>query len=97
MQAQASGSFLGSVVDLRDGYIHFSSRHQVSETARKHFTGQSGLMLLAISASALGDQLKWEPSRGGQLFPHLYAALPASAVVRAKALTYNPEGDVDLM
>lgn len=79
--AQAAGEFRGSAVDLADGYVHFSTAEQVVETAARHFAGQSGLMMLAIDADQLGDDLRWEPSRGGALFPHLYANLPVTAVV----------------
>ncbi|MBI5201816.1 MAG: DUF952 domain-containing protein [Elusimicrobia bacterium] len=78
----ASGSFAGSPDDVRDGFIHFSTAAQVKETAAKHFANAPELVLAEIDDSALGTALKWEPSRGGQLFPHLYAALPAAAVVR---------------
>lgn len=80
LAAEAAGIFRGSGVDERDGFIHFSTASQLAETAAKHFAGQSDLMLLAIDAQGLGDKLKWEPSRGGDLFPHLYAALPLAAV-----------------
>jgi uncharacterized protein (DUF952 family) len=78
--AESAGLFAGSVVDARDGFIHFSTAAQVRETAARHFAGQSDLLLVAIEAAALGDALRWEPSRGGDLFPHLYGALPLSAV-----------------
>jgi len=79
-EAQARGRYEGSAVDRRDGYIHFSTAAQVAETARRHFAEQDGLLLLAVDADALGAALRWEPSRGGDLFPHLYAPLAASAV-----------------
>jgi uncharacterized protein (DUF952 family) len=78
--AEAAGTFAGSAVDARDGFIHFSTAAQVRETAARHFAGQRDLLLVAIDASALGDALRWEPSRGGALFPHLYGPLPLSAV-----------------
>lgn len=78
--AEASGLFEGSAVDLADGYIHFSTAAQAQETARKHFAGQADLVLLEIEADDLGSALVWEPSRGGDLFPHLYEALSASRV-----------------
>jgi len=84
--AEAAGEFRGSPVDDRDGFIHFSTASQLAETAAKHFAGQSGLMLIAVDADALGGQLKWERSRGGELFPHLYAALPLAAVRWARPL-----------
>lgn len=82
-QACKSGQLRGAPVDLADGYIHFSTREQLAETAAKHFAGQHDLRLLAIETDRLPDAaaLKWEPSRGGALFPHLYGALPISAVV----------------
>lgn len=79
--ARAAGEFRGSAVDLADGYVHFSTAEQVVETAARHFAGRRGLMLLAIDATRLGEDLRWEPSRGGALFPHLYASLPLHAVV----------------
>lgn len=80
--AQAAGRFDGSAIDLHDGYIHFSTAEQAQETARRHFHGQGELVVLAIEADDLGAGLRWEPSRGGALFPHLYGALDA-ALVRA--------------
>lgn len=73
--ALETGSFEGAEIDLADGYIHFSTAEQMRETAAKHFAGREGLVLIAIEADALGDDLKWEPSRGGALFPHLYRPL----------------------
>jgi uncharacterized protein (DUF952 family) len=84
--AEQAGHYRGSAVDSRDGFIHFSNASQVAETAARHFAGQIDLMLIAIDADALGGALKWEPSRGGDLFPHLYADLPLTAVLWAKPL-----------
>ena len=84
--AEAAGVFDGAPVDLADGYIHFSTAEQAAETAAKHFAGQADLLLVAVDAAALGPALKWEPSRGGALFPHLYAPLALSAVAWAKPL-----------
>jgi uncharacterized protein (DUF952 family) len=84
--AKAEGVFRGASIDLADGYIHFSSPEQVEETAAKHFAGQSDLLLVAIDAGKLGDALKWEVSRGGALFPHLYAPLSFDAVVKVSPL-----------
>lgn len=84
--AEAAGVFVGSDVDRRDGYIHFSTAAQVGETARRHFAGRTGLTLLAVDATRLGDALRWEPSRGGDLFPHLYGDLPTDAVTRVAEL-----------
>ena len=78
--AQAAGEFRGSADDLRDGYIHFSTRAQLEGTAAKHYRGREDLLVLAVSSAALGDALRWEPARNEQLFPHLYAPLPVSAV-----------------
>ena len=88
--AEAAGEFQGSEHDLRDGFIHFSTARQSRETAAKHFAGQSDLVLIAVDTSGLGDALKWEPSRGGDLFPHLYDALPVSA---AKSVVDLPLGN----
>ena len=71
-----SGSFTGSPVDAADGFIHFSTAAQLHATAAKHFHGVKDLLLVAVESDALGAALKWEPSRGGDLFPHLYAPLP---------------------
>lgn len=71
---------LGAPVDLADGFIHFSTRDQVAETAAKHFAGESPLRLVGVDADELGDALKWEPSRGGALFPHLYRPLSEADV-----------------
>src|SRR5690348_3560632 len=91
--AETAGSYRGSAHDVRDGYIHFSTAAQLAETARKYFSGVPGLVLLAVDVEALesalpslAEKLRWEPSRGGDLFPHLYADLPASAVHSAIAI-----------
>ena len=84
--AEHEGLYRGSAIDTRDGFIHFSTASQLAETARRHFAGQSDLMLVAADSDALGPALKWEPSRGGELFPHLYAALPCAAVRWARQL-----------
>ena len=78
--AEAERAFGGSADDARDGFIHFSTADQLAETAAKHFAGQPDLILVAVDAERLGAQLKWEPSRGGALFPHLYGPLPLDAV-----------------
>lgn len=85
----AAGHTLGAPIDLADGYIHFSTADQVVETAAKHFAGVEGLSLLAVEADTLGDALKWEPSRGGALFPHLYRALRVEDVVWTKPLPFD--------
>ena len=90
--AMTAGLYEGSAHDRRDGFIHFSSAGQVRETAAKHFAGQAGLVLLTVDPALLGSALKWEPSRGGALFPHLYAPLLASAVVDVQALPLGDDG-----
>lgn len=90
--ALASGKYLGSADDNRDGFIHFSTAEQLAGTARKHFAGQLDLLLIAVDPAALGEALKWEASRGGALFPHLYAALPASAALWVRDLPLATDG-----
>jgi uncharacterized protein (DUF952 family) len=90
--AERAGEFAGAPVDLADGYIHFSTADQVAETAAKHFAGQHNLVLVAVAADALGAALKWEPSRGGALFPHLYGKLPFNAVRWVKPLPLSADG-----
>lgn len=91
-KAKAAGIFEGAAIDLSDGYIHFSTASQARETAARHFAGQNDLLLVAVDGDALGDTLVYEPSRGGDLFPHLYAALPLSAVLWEKPLPLGPDG-----
>jgi uncharacterized protein (DUF952 family) len=95
-EAERVGTFTGAPVDLADGFIHFSSAAQVAETAAKHFSDQRDLLLVAVSADALGDALRWETSRGGALFPHLYASLPLAAVRSVVPLTTSPDGVVQI-
>jgi uncharacterized protein (DUF952 family) len=94
--AQAAGVFAGTLHDQRDGYIHFSASHQVVETAARHYAGATDLVLLSISSDALAqlrpDALKWEISRGGARFPHLYASLPVEAVRRVEELPLGSDG-----
>jgi len=90
--AQAAGVYAGSAHDRRDGFIHFSTAAQVAETAAKHFAGQADLVLLAVDPGRFGDVLKWEASRGGALFPHLYGPLPADAVIRIDDLPRDANG-----
>jgi uncharacterized protein (DUF952 family) len=85
-EAERAGLFHGAGIDARDGFIHFSTAAQVRETAAKHFAGVENLMLVAVDADALDWALKWEASRGGELFPHLYGALPLAAVLWAMPL-----------
>ena len=91
-EAEAKGRFDGAPVDLADGYIHFSTAAQVRETAVKHFSGEADLLLIGVDPGRLGGALKWEPSRGGQLFPHLYGPLDLGAVIFAEALPVGPSG-----
>lgn len=91
-EAEAAGVFKGASVDRADGFIHFSTAEQAPETAAKWFAGRGDLTLAAIDAEALGDDLRWEPSRGGALFPHLYAPLPMSAVLWSRPLPLGADG-----
>jgi uncharacterized protein (DUF952 family) len=84
--ALEAGVFLGSPIDLKDGFIHFSTGDQWRETLEKHFAGQTDLVLVAVEAEALGADLKWEVSRGGALFPHLYAHLPTALAVSVESI-----------
>jgi len=90
--AERAGAFHGAPIDIADGYIHFSTAAQVAETAARHFAGVSGLVLVAVDADALGAALRFEPSRGGALFPHLYGPLPMAAVLWAKPLPLGTQG-----
>lgn len=90
--AQASGTFEGSADDRRDGFIHFSTAAQAAETAAKHYAGKKDLLVLFVDAAKLTAPLKWEVSRGEQLFPHLYGALPAAAVTRVEKLPLAADG-----
>jgi uncharacterized protein (DUF952 family) len=90
--AERAGVFLGAGVDATDGYIHFSTAAQAPETAARHFGGQDDLVLVAVDAQALGEALRYEPSRGGDLFPHLYAPLRLDAVRWVRPLPLGPDG-----
>src|SRR5580704_16730856 len=90
--AEREGLFRGSAVDFADGYIHFSTAAQAAATAAKHFAGMSGLVIAAVAAEDLGAALKWETSRGGAVFPHLYGALPLTAVRSVKPLRLDDDG-----
>jgi uncharacterized protein (DUF952 family) len=90
--AERKGLYRGAPIDQSDGFIHFSTGAQAAETAARHFAGVSGLNLVAVDAGKLGAALKWEPSRGGELFPHLYGALPLSAVIWVKPLPCGVDG-----
>ncbi len=89
---EAVGRYQGSADDKRDGFIHFSSQDQVQATAAKHFAGQDDLVLLSVDADALGTALRWEPSRGGAEFPHLYGPLQLAHVIEAQPLPLGPDG-----
>lgn len=91
-EAERAGVFRGAPVDLADGFIHFSTAEQAVETAAKHFAGQGDLLLVAVDAAALGPALRWEPSRGGALFPHLYGDMPLTDVRWVKPLPLGPDG-----
>jgi uncharacterized protein (DUF952 family) len=89
-RAVDEGRYAGSPVDVADGFIHFSTAAQARETAARHFAGQDDLVLVQIDAARLpADALKWEPSRGGALFPHLYTPLPVSAALRVDPLPWD--------
>lgn len=90
--AKARGFYDGSADDSRDGFIHFSTRRQARTSTAKHRAGEDGLVLLAVDATALGDDLRWERSRGSRLFPHLYGELPTAAVRSATAIPLSAEG-----
>ena len=90
--AEQAGVFTGAPVDIADGFIHFSTAAQVADTAAKHFAGQHDLLLIAVDPAKLGDNLKWEPSRGGALFPHLYAPLMLTAVIAVVPLPLGADG-----
>jgi uncharacterized protein (DUF952 family) len=91
-RAIEAGAFAGAPADLQDGYIHLSSAGQVVATAAKHFAYQDNLLLIAVDAGRLGEDLKWERSRGGALFPHLYGSLELNAVLSAEPLPLGPDG-----
>ena len=95
--AQASGRFEGAPVDLADGFVHFSTADQALETAAKHFAGQRDLILIALDADAFGDKMVWEPSRGGQLFPHLYRAFLTTETLWARPLPMRADGSHDFV
>lgn len=92
-EAVTRGAYAGSPVDHRDGFIHLSDDSQVVETAARHFSGQADLVLVAFDAAQLGASLRWEPSRGGALFPHYYGPLPTTAALWVEPLTLDRAGD----
>jgi len=89
--AKSEGRFYGSSDDLRDGFIHFSAGHQVAETLAKHYAGQEDLVLLSVDPDRLGSALKWEKSRGGDLFPHLYGPLELKAIIAEAPLLLDED------
>lgn len=95
-QAHTAGVFTGSPDDLRDGFVHLSTREQLSGTAARHFAGADDLLLVAFDAASLGPRLKWEASRGGALFPHLYAALPTALAIWCVPLRAGADGVPDV-
>ena len=90
--ALAAGAYAGSAVDLADGYIHMSTAAQLAETARRHYAGRRELVLVEVDLALLGAALKWEPSRGGDLFPHLFAPLPARTDAPQRGLSVDADG-----
>ena len=95
-QMRRDGAFGGSPADIADGYIHLSCGSQLAATLDKHFSGVDGLMLAAVDLSRLGDTVRWEPARGGQLFPHIYGHLPVEAVVSVAPLERTVDGAIRL-
>jgi uncharacterized protein (DUF952 family) len=95
-EAERQGVYRGSADDARDGFIHFSLASQVAETARKHFAGESGLLLIEVDADALGQALRWERSRNDELFPHLYGELDLGAVSAVHDMPVRSDGTHDI-
>ncbi|THD36541.1 MAG: DUF952 domain-containing protein [Sphingomonas sp.] len=96
VRALETNSFAGAPVDIADGFIHLSSAAQLTETVDHHFAGQHDLWIAAVDLEALGDAVKWEPSRGGALFPHIYGAMPLEVVVAYSPLERHEDGSVRL-
>ena len=90
--ARAAGAYGGSAVDRADGYIHMSTAAQLAETARRHYAGRDGLVLVEVATAKLGESLRWEAARGGALFPHVYGPLPLSAALSERALSVRDDG-----
>jgi uncharacterized protein (DUF952 family) len=95
-EAERQGVFHGSADDVRDGFIHFSTASQLEETVAKHFSGQSGLLLIEVDGEVLGPGLRWERSRNDELFPHLYGELDLGAVTAVCELPARPDGSHDI-
>lgn len=93
-QARGAGVYEGSAIDRADGYIHLSAAAQLGETARRHYAGRRDLVLVAVDLAALGEAVRWEASRGGELFPHLYASLPLSAAAAERRLSVREDGEL---
>jgi uncharacterized protein (DUF952 family) len=96
LEQSRDGVFQGMPIDKADGYCHLSTASQLRDTLSLHFRGQHGLLILAVRSYDLGTKLLWEPSRGGQLFPHYYGYLPLSAVAWTAAVSVGPNGEVEL-
>ncbi|WP_174274586.1 DUF952 domain-containing protein [Sphingomonas bacterium] len=96
MAALEQGRFRGAPIDLGDGYVHLSTAAQLAETIDRHFAGQTGLHVAAVDLEALGDAVKWEASRGGQSFPHLYGALTLETILAYGPLEREPDGAIRL-
>jgi uncharacterized protein (DUF952 family) len=94
--ARSAEAYFGMPIDDTDGFLHFSTASQLRETLSKHFFGQGDLVLLEVDAQAIGTPLRWEPSRGGDLFPHLYAPLPLVAITRQASIAVDADGSVNL-
>lgn len=93
--ARAAGAFPTMPIDIEDGFVHFSTATQLADTLRRHFAGQGDLVVFAVRAADLAD-LRWEPSRGGQLFPHAYGELPATAIGQTTSVSVGNDGAVSL-
>ena len=94
--SEAAGTFLGMPIDHADGYVQFSQATQLRDTLRLHFAGQSDLTLFAVRTEALGERLRWEPSRGGQLFPHVFGVVPMAAIAHCSSIAVGADGTVAL-
>ncbi len=95
-ELEAGGSFAGAPVDLADGYIHLSTAEQLQGTLDRHFAGQTGLWLVAVDLDAVADEVKWEVSRGGARFPHIYGTLSLDAVIAYSPVAHEPDGSLRL-
>ena len=91
-EAEREGQYRGSSNDAADGFIHFSTADQLGDSLAKHRAGEDDLVLVTAATAALGEALRWEPARDGQLFPHLYGPLPAAAIIRVEPLLLGPDG-----